>query len=208
MLLDNKEVNATLLPASNPTHTLLYFAYRLSTHEILVASRPYYELATLLHEYNVLLANYTEVVGEFEALSKLYSEVVLDYGSLQEAYKVLNATYHELKDRQDATEKELADVKGLMNIFVAATIFGAASSVVFLWFGFMYYRRFSRQKKIFGEYKFGPLELGQFLFEMDIRRREGKIKRFEEKYGFRVQPRSSLEEIIRSLKSRKKRKRG
>lgn len=206
VVLDNTEVNATLLPPSNLTHTLLYFAYRLSTHRVLIASRPYYELADLSHRYNVLLANYTELVGEFEALSNLYSEVVHDYGSLQEAYNVLNATYHELKNRQDATEKELADVRGLMNIFVAATILGTSSTVVFLWFGLVYYRRFNRQKKIFAEYKFGPLELGQFLFEMDIRRREGKIKRFEEKYGFRVQPRSSLEEIIRSLKSRKKRK--
>jgi len=226
VLLDNKEVNTTLLPASNLTHSLLYFTYRLSTHKIVIASKPYYELAiaysTLLHEYNLLLANYTSLTGEFEALNVSHYELILNYNNLQDAYNVLNttyhelsiqynvlnATYHELKDRQDATEKELADVRGLMNILVAATIFGAASSVVFLWFGFMYYRRFNRQKKIFGEYKFGPLELGKFLFEMDIRRREGKIKRFEEKYGFRVQPRSSLEEIIRSLKSRKKRKRG
>ena len=208
VLLDSMEVNATLLPASNLTHTLLYFTYRLSTRQVLIASKPYYELATLLHRYNVLLANYTELVGEFEALSTLHTEVVLNYSSLQVAYNDLNETYHELKGRQDATEKELGDVRGLMNIFVAATIFGASASVVFLWFGFMYYRRFNKQKKIFGEYKFGPLELGQFLFEMDIRRREGKIKRFEQKYGFRVQPRSSLDEIIRSLKSRKKEKRG
>ena len=206
VLLDNEEVNATLLPASNLTHNLLYFRYRLSTYKVLIASRTHYELATLLHKYNLLLANYTGLMDEFNALNASYDEVALDYSKLQETYNILNATYHELKDRHDATENDLTNIKGLMNILVASTFIGTAASVAFLWFGFIYYRRFNRQKKIFGEYKFGPLELGQFLFEMDIRRREGKIKTFEEKYGFRVQPRSSLEDIIKSLKSRRKRK--
>lgn len=61
-----------------------------------------------------------------------------------------------------------------------------------------YRRAIERQKKLLRLYS--PLGIARALFEEDVKRRKAKIKRFEEKYGLRIKPRESLEEVIRRLR--------
>lgn len=61
-----------------------------------------------------------------------------------------------------------------------------------------YRRKIEKQKKLLQLYS--PLGIARALFEGDVKRRKAKIERFEEKYGVRIKPRESLEEVIRRLR--------
>jgi parallel beta-helix repeat protein len=61
-----------------------------------------------------------------------------------------------------------------------------------------YRRTIERQEKLLELYS--PLGIARALFEEDVRRRRAKIERFGEKYGLRIKPRESLEDVIRRLK--------
>ncbi|MDH5376143.1 MAG: right-handed parallel beta-helix repeat-containing protein [Candidatus Bathyarchaeota archaeon] len=74
-----------------------------------------------------------------------------------------------------------------------------AAVITFQFSASMKYRRaIERQKKLLELYS--PLGIARALFEGDVSRRRAKIKRFEEKYGIRIKPRESLEEVIRRLR--------
>ena len=66
-----------------------------------------------------------------------------------------------------------------------------------------------RQKKLLEKYKselerISLLDIARTQFETDVQRRKGKIEKFKKKYGITVQPRNTLEEVIRSLELKKK----
>jgi parallel beta-helix repeat protein len=106
VLVDDEQVNATLLPPSNITHTFLYFTYNHSTREIKILSKPYYEL---LKKYNTLLENYQnlnsthyQLLADYASLNQTYQETLNNYTKLQEEYhslweefNALNQTYQE-----------------------------------------------------------------------------------------------------------------
>jgi parallel beta-helix repeat protein len=121
VLVDDKQVNATLLPSSNITQTRLYFTYNHSTREIRIISKPCYEL---LKEYSILLenyqnlnstyhqllanydllnqtywqlyANYIQLSTNYFSLNQTYWEVLADYAQLQENYTTLNQKYQQV----------------------------------------------------------------------------------------------------------------
>jgi hypothetical protein len=64
-------------------------------------------------------------------------------------------------------------------------------------------RRVIEQARVLQAYK-GPFMVAEALFNADIERRGMKIKEFEAKYGVRIQPRSTLEDVLKSLETRKK----
>lgn len=61
-----------------------------------------------------------------------------------------------------------------------------------------YRQAIGTQKRLMQLYS--PLGIARALFEEDVKRREAKIKRFEEKYGVRIKPRESLEDVMRRLR--------
>jgi len=67
-------------------------------------------------------------------------------------------------------------------------------------FAVRYRRRVAEQTKILQAYS--PFVIAEALFKADIERRGLKIKEFEKKYGVKIQPRSTLEDIIRSLETK------
>jgi len=80
---------------------------------------------------------------------------------------------------------------------------GFASVAVFLAsFNIKYRHKIAEQKKVIRAY--GPFGVARTLFKADVERRRVKIGEFEEKYGVRIRPRSSLEDVIRSLEAREK----
>jgi len=218
--VDGVEVDAVLLPASNISHVFLYFVFDVSSHEVVVASRPFYTLLekydALMSAYDDLIANYTKLWDDYRSLNTTHYDLVGNYtrlqsdlDSLQTAYNLLNSTYYGLVVDYETVTAELGDVRLLMYGFLAATVVGIVVSLVSLGFGFRYYRRFGEQRRIVDAYGLSPLDVARALFELDVRKRDEKIAKFEEKYGVKIRPRASLEDIIESLKSRKKRgKRG
>jgi parallel beta-helix repeat protein len=65
-----------------------------------------------------------------------------------------------------------------------------------------YRRKVAEQSRILQAY--GPFMVAEALFNADIERRGMKIKEFETKYGVKIQPRSTLEDVIRSLEKKQK----
>jgi parallel beta-helix repeat protein len=92
-LVDDKEVNATLLPVSNATHAFIYFAYILGTHEVTISSEPFYDL---LKKYTSLLADIQDLNSTYNQLLSAYSGLLEDFGGLNQTYQELKVQYHNL----------------------------------------------------------------------------------------------------------------
>jgi parallel beta-helix repeat protein len=97
VLVDDEQVNATLLPPSNITHTFLYFTYNHSTRQIKILSKPYYEL---LKKYDILLENYYtlnsayyQLLADYDLLNQTYQQTLANYTKLLADYNTLNQTY-------------------------------------------------------------------------------------------------------------------
>jgi parallel beta-helix repeat protein len=217
VVVDGVEVDAALLPVSNVSHAFLYFVFNMSDHEVAIGSKPFYTLLekynTLMSAYNDLIANYTGLWGDYRSLNASYNDLLGNYtnlqgnlGSLQAAYNLLNSSYNNLVTTYEGVKAELGDVRLLMYGFLAATVVGVFVSLVSLGFGFRYYRRFNEQRRIVEAYGLSPLDVASALFELDVKKRREKIEMFEEKYGVKIRPRASLEDIVKSLKSRKERR--
>jgi parallel beta-helix repeat protein len=69
-------------------------------------------------------------------------------------------------------------------------------------FSIRYRRKVAEQTKILQAYS--PFVIAEALFKADIERRGLKIREFEEKYGVKIEPRSTLEDVIRSLETKEK----
>lgn len=215
--VDDVEVNASLLPVSDISNTYLYFAINESNQSarmVAVSSRPFHMLLQtyggLLKAYNDLIANYTKLSGDYSSLNTSYNNLLGNYSdlqsslnSLQTKYNLLNSSYNDLAARYASVGADLADVRLLMYGFLAATIVGAAVSLICFRFGFMYSRRYGEQRRIVEAYGLSPLDVAGTLFELDVRKRGDKIEKFKEKYGVNIRPRASLEDIIESLRSKK-----
>lgn len=76
------------------------------------------------------------------------------------------------------------------------------SEAVLASFAVKYRRKVARQTEVLQEYS--PFVIAEALFKADIERRGLKIKEFEKKYGVKIQPRSTLEDVIRSLEAKEK----
>jgi parallel beta-helix repeat protein len=93
-------------------------------------------------------------------------------------------------------------------------IVGLAVAVGFLAIAvFLFYRRLSLYRKRIEEFErrlrereLSPLEVARRFFSADVERRSVKIGKFEEKYGVKIRPRDSLEDILRVLESKQKEK--
>jgi len=210
VVVDGVDVDAVLLPVSNISHVFLYVTFNMSSHEVVVGSRPFY---TLLSAYNYLFANYTRLLGDYSYLNASYNDLSGNYTdlqsnleSLQAAYNLLNSSYNNLVATYEGVKADLGNVRLLMYGFLATTIVGFFVSLVSSRSYFRYYKKFNEQRRIIEAYGLSPLDVAKALFELDVKKRTEKIEMFEGKYGVKIRPRSSLEDIIKSLKSRKERK--
>jgi parallel beta-helix repeat protein len=82
-------------------------------------------------------------------------------------------------------------------------IFGLALIVAILVpFSVKYHRKVAEQAKLLRDYS--PFVIAEALFKADIDRRGLKIREFEKKYGVKIQPRGTLEDVMRSLETKEK----
>lgn len=75
---------------------------------------------------------------------------------------------------------------------------------------FFFYRRLGSYKVTIEEFEkkleekeSSPMEVARRLFSVDVKDRGAKISKFEEKYGVKIRPRNSLEDVFKRLKRRK-----
>lgn len=209
VIVDGVEVSAVFLPDSNVSDVFLYFVSNMSSQQVVIASQAFY---VLQNAYNSLLANYTQLLANYTALNSSYKNLLgnyallqSDFSSLQSAFNALNSTYYDLLASNDSVKAELGTVRMLMYGFLASTLVGVILFLGSLRFGFNYRRKFSEQRRIVEAYGLSPLEVAGALLELDVKKRTEKIERFQDKYGYKIRPRGSLEEIIKSLKSKKER---
>jgi hypothetical protein len=66
----------------------------------------------------------------------------------------------------------------------------------------MYGRKAAEQTRLLRTYS--PFVIAEALFKADIERRGLRIKEFEKKYGVKIQPRSTLEDVLRGLETKEK----
>jgi len=185
----------------------------------------------LLKDYDLLNQTYQEVLTDltklqtdYNNLNKTYNQAKANYMQLQndhytlsEKYKSLNSTYLQilntleiehstLLEQYNSLSSEYTNVR-VTQQYVLAVI--AVITVISSSFGAVYYRRFKEQKKVIDKYKreldrLSPLDISSVLFKADVERRKAKIETFEQKYGVTLQPRRTLEDVIRSLELKKK----
>jgi parallel beta-helix repeat protein len=75
---------------------------------------------------------------------------------------------------------------------------------------FFFYRRLGSYRETIEEFEkkleekeSSPMEVARRLFSADVKERGARISRFEEKYGVKIRPRNSLEDVFKRLKRRK-----
>lgn len=206
-----EEVEANLLPPSNITHAFLYFEHTLSTlARITIVSRSYYEL---LEKIRSLSADFYNLNGTYydlrytnANLNTTYQMVLSNYTALQENLDSLQVAYDDLSELYNSLNSTIANLKSSARVstaaFIVAMILGTA---VLLPFGVKYYLISREQKKIIQAYS--PFEVASALFRTDVERRQSKIGKFEEKYGVRIRPRNSLDDVVRTIEKKKRVKR-
>lgn len=223
-LIDDKEVNATLLPASNATQAFMYFSYVVGTHEVTISSEPFYQL---LRKYVDLLAAYQDLNSTYNQLLGAHSELLADFGSLNATYQELlaqqhslNITYNDLlgnytelqsiyNSLQTSYNTLSANIRNQMVIFTVTTITETIVVLALISLGIKYHSMLNKQKKDIEAYerqleKISHLEGARARFAEDVRKRKAKIEKFEKKYHINIRPPSTLEEILESIKLREK----
>jgi parallel beta-helix repeat protein len=85
------------------------------------------------------------------------------------------------------------------------TAFAAVLSLISI----KYHRTINKQKNLLRLYeeklqKANPILIARELFTSDVASRKTKITKFEDKYGLKIRPRNSFEDIIRTIKSKQK----
>jgi hypothetical protein len=123
-----------------------------------------------------------------------------DYASIRLSYDALLAQYNSLNPDYANTRLALLCVSAAAIAIIVTT----ASLTI------KYHRKSKKQEKLAEKYKselerLSLLDIARSKFEADIERRKGKIQSFERKYGVTIQPRATLEDVIRSLDIKKKR---
>ena len=100
VLVDDDQINATLLPISNLTHAFLYLAYNHNIREIKILNKPYYEL---MQKYNALLKDYQnlnlthyQLSIDYYLLTQTYQQTLMDYNSLNHTYQQTLENYTQL----------------------------------------------------------------------------------------------------------------
>jgi len=86
---------------------------------------PYISHGELRVLYYKLLEKYSNLLADYDAFN-------IKYNSLNSSYNDLNVTCNALKSKQEATIKELNNIRNLMYIFMATTIILMATSVHFI----------------------------------------------------------------------------
>jgi len=231
VLINDEQVNATLLPASNATHAFIYLAYNHTSQEVKVISKLIYELATrynaLLEDFNNINSKYYQLLATYGLLNQTYWQTLENYTRLQANFTTLNLTYEQLQanflqlqnsynsvqttlNSLNSTYNRLAsESAGTRTTLWIVSAVAIAISIITPSMTISYRRKFKDQKKLAEKYR-AELErislqhTARDLFEADVRRRRAKIEEFQTKYGIEIRPRDTLEDVMKNLELKKK----
>ena len=156
--------------------------------------------------YQQILMNYTELQDKHRSLNNTYQELTVNHTKLQNDYNSLQTSYNNLLEQYNSLSSAYVNTRtALLCVSLAATAITLITSLLTI----KYHRRFKEQKKLTEKYKselerISILNIARKQFETDVQRRKEKIEKFERKYGITVRPRSTLEDVIRSLELKEK----
>jgi len=144
---------------------------------------------------------YQQMLTKYDPLNQTYQELTANYTTLQTSYNNLLEQYNSLNSAHTNTRTALLYVSLAA---IATTLITSPLTI-------KYHRKFKEQKKLAEKYKselerISILNIARKQFETDVQRRKEKIEKFERKYGVTVRPRNTLEDVIRSLELKEKRR--
>jgi len=207
IVVDGKRVNATLLPISNATHKILYFAYPLPSHQVTIVSGPYYDLLqkynSLLAEYHNLNSTYNELLAhthDYDVLFANYTQLQADYDVLFANYTQLQANFTQLQNNLENLDRMYSQLNNTRNLLYGLTVAIVGIAAVLLSINIRFHRRISEQEKIINAYN--PLEIARIHFREDVENRGVKIEKFEKKHGVKIRPHNTLEDVLNDLEKR------
>ena len=157
--------------------------------------------------YLQILNNYTQLRLERNILYQTFQELMTNHTRLQNDYASIRLSYDALLAQYNSLNPDYANTRLALLCVSAAAI---AITVTTASLTIKYHRKSKKQEKLAEKYKselerLSLLDIARSKFEADIERRKGKIQSFERKYGVTIQPRATLEDVIRSLDIKKKR---
>lgn len=115
IMIDHEQINATILPTSNCTHTFLYFTYNHTIREVKITSKTYYELSK---KYYTLLENYTELLADYYSLNKTHWQLNQTQWQLNQTFWEsfqMNLTTENLASLNQTYQETLANYTKLQN---------------------------------------------------------------------------------------------
>ena len=155
-----------------------------------------------------LAANYTEIMAKYSTLNQTYQKLTANYTSLAKDYNTILQEYQALNSTYQKTKLQYLNTHNMLLyislVAITITIIAPAMTI-------KYYKKSKQQEKLVEKYKreleqIKPLYDAHSQFQMDVKRREKKIQKFEEKYNITFKPHKSLEDIIKNLELKRKRR--
>jgi hypothetical protein len=161
---------------------------------------------SLNQTYQQTLINYQELMKEHNLLNQTHNRLLANYTKLQKNYNSIQADYNALLEEYSSLKSAYTNTRAtLLFVSLAAIVITSIASSLTI----KYHKENKKQKKLVEKYKnelerISLLERARKKFETDVQRRREKIEKFERKYGITVRPRSTLEDVIRSLELKEK----
>ena len=151
---------------------------------------------------------YQQMLTKYDSLNQTYQELTANYTTLQNDYNTLQTSYNNLLEQYNSLNSAHANTHTALQ-YVSLT--AIATILITSPLTIKYHRKFKEQKKLAEKYKselerISILNIARKQFETDVQRRKEKIEKFERKYGVTVRPRRTLEDVIRSLELKEKRR--
>ncbi|RLI41679.1 hypothetical protein DRO69_11295 [Candidatus Bathyarchaeota archaeon] len=151
---------------------------------------------------------YQQMLTKYDSLNQTYQELTANYTTLQNDYNTLQTSYNNLLEQYNSLNSAHANTHTALQ-YVSLT--AIATILITSPLTIKYHRKFKEQKKLAEKYKselerISILNIARKQFETDVQRRKEKIEKFERKYGVTVRPRRTLEDVIRSLELKEKKR--
>jgi parallel beta-helix repeat protein len=229
VLVNNEQINATLLPVSNGTINYLVFSYNHTNPlEVTILSETFVEIWTMYNNldsaYNQLLANdnslnqtyqqtlanYTRLINQYETLNQTFIETLSNFTQLISEDNLLNQTYQQLMSNYTRLTGNFNSLQASYGTTIWYVSIAALAIAILTSSLTIRYHKKSREKEILiNKYKselkqISLMNTASKQFEADVQRRRGKVEGFQQKYGVTIRPHDTLEDAIKSLELKKK----
>jgi parallel beta-helix repeat protein len=205
LLAEYHDLNSTYNELSEAYNTLLTnFTQLQGDYDVLRAN-----FTQLQDDHSQLVSNFTQLQSNYQNLNMTHHQLISNYDSLQNNYNILLAQNESLTSIYNNLVASHNDLQSKYNTAIdtrnlvyalTATVIGVAAILFSM--NMRFRRKISEQDRIIQAYN--PLEIARILFMDDVEKRGVKIGEFEEKHGIKIQPRNTLEDVLKDLEKKEK----